>query len=163
MSYNDSLDGVQREINRDGERLKKMKKNRVNTKLNQLINKDEQMKINKSHEGYCYGCAGMDQTLSSLWFACTDCSQKRGKEGLMAIACKKYAEEFCDFCAKWKLGVCQVNVSMCEHCRWKVDKAHKKYHETGGRNGAPFHKFMVNKYGKDYQKQMGAGVRTLGI
>lgn len=157
-SYEDTLDDTQRRIYRDGQRLKAMRKSRINAKFDQLINADEQMRVNRYHEGYCYGCAKMDSVLSSLWFACRDCSSRRGREGLMAMAAKKHAEEFCDFCARWRLEVAQINVSMCASCRSKVEDAHKKYREMGGRDSNPFHRRMVRKYGTDYQAILKDGI-----
>jgi len=158
-SYDESLEGVQREIHRNAQRVKTMKANRAKHHFERIINSDEQTRINKYAEGFCYGCAKRDQVLSSLWFACTDCILKRGRAGIMATACRKFNEEFCDFCAQWHLGVSQINISMCSSCRFKVEQAHKKYREMGGRESVPFHKKMVRQYGKDYQLLLQQGTR----
>lgn len=155
--YLDSIEDGTRSIALEsaGERAKKT--NDIQLKLRELIQKDEQKNINKHSEGYCYGCTRKDYIISSLFYCCQRCMEKRGKECLLALVYQKPSEELCDFCGKWsKPYECwQINVSLCDSCMFKVKKFHNQYRKGGGREKQnPYYQRLRKKNGKDWKQIM---------
>lgn len=154
------------QIAKEGYYDRKKKENDLQKKLHELAEKDEHKRITKHSEGFCYGCNRVDYIISSLFYICEKCMNRRGHEGLLAIVYHKPLEELCDFCGKWQrpFGTWQVNISVCNHCMGKIDKLHTDYKKGGGRKKLnPFTRRMRKKYGKDYSILMTDGARKLGI
>lgn len=153
MPYLDEFDNSQYRIKKEALEVRQSEDTLIRKKLHDLVQSDEQKKVTSYSEGFCYGCNKYDRVLSNMWYACHPCSVKRGREGLLADVKQKFSEELCDFCGRWDIGVWQKNVSLCDTCRRRVTRIHKKYHKGGGYEKlAPFQKRMFKKYGKDYQK-----------
>lgn len=150
-------------IAKAGEIARKSAVNDVQRKLRAAVARDEHAKINKYHEGYCYGCGKIDQTISSLFYACPKCLQKRGVEGLLAIVAQKNMDELCDFCETYRLGVKQINCSLCKTCMHRVHEVHTRYQKAGGVTKIhPYYRMLRRKYGKDYMLYVMPG-RKVGI
>jgi len=153
MGYIDELTGSHASILREEHEFRQENDTLIKKRLHDLVQSDEQKKVTGYSEGFCYGCNKYDRVLSNMWYACHSCSVKRGREGLLADVKQKFSEELCDFCGKWDIGIWQKNVSLCDSCRRRVTRIHKKYKKGGGyEKMAPFQKRMFKKYGKDYQK-----------
>lgn len=152
-------------VAREGYRERKNRENPLQLKLRDHVQGDEQKKINKHSEGFCYGCNKVDYILSSLFYICQDCMHKRGHEGLLAIVYQKPGEELCDFCGRWSkpFDCWQVNVSMCNSCMGKIKILHEKYRKSGGREQNPLTRRLRKKYGKDYTILMKSPARKLNI
>jgi len=164
MSYlPDDLSG-QAAVAKEGYVERKKKENIVQRKLRGLIQKDEQKAINKHSEGVCYGCMKRDYIISSMFYCCRSCMEKRGHEALYTIITHKSAEELCDFCGKWtKPFHCyQINCSLCDTCWKRMDRFHTRYRKEGGKLSNPFEKRMRRKFGKDHAILRYTG-RTVGI
>lgn len=153
MGYIKELGGVHASIVREEHEFRQSKDTLIKKRLHDLVQSDEQKKVTGYSEGFCYGCNKYDRVLSNMWYACHSCSVKRGREGLLADVKQKFSEELCDFCGRWDIGIWQKNVSLCDTCRRRVTRIHKKYKKGGGYEKlAPFQKRMFKKYGKDYHE-----------
>lgn len=153
MGYIKELTGNHKTIIQEEHEFRQSKDTLIKKKLHDLVQSDEQKKVTGYSEGFCYGCNKYDRVLSNMWYACHPCSVKRGREGLLADVKQKFSEELCDFCGRWDIGIWQKNVSLCDTCRRRVTRIHKKYKKGGGYEKlAPFQKRMFKKYGKDYHK-----------
>ncbi|WP_428323682.1 hypothetical protein [Nitrosopumilus sp.] len=153
-------------IAKEGYFEREKKKTDVGKKLHQLIQADEQKKINKHGEGVCYGCMRKDYIISSLFYCCSRCMEKRGTEALYTIVYHKPSEEICDFCGKWQkpFDTYQINASLCtQHCWPKMERFHREYREAGGKSQNPLEKKHRRKYGKDYKILRTSGARPAGI
>lgn len=153
-------------IAREGYFERKSKENDIQLKMRELIQKDEHKNVNKHSEGFCWGCNRRDYIISSLFYSCKKCMEKRGSEALLAIVHHKPIEEMCDFCGKWQepFGTWQINISVCKSCMGKIEKLHLDYKKAGGmRKQNPFMKRMRKKYGKDFPILMKNPARKLGI
>lgn len=117
---------------------------------------NEYKSLNNYGEGFCYGCNVIDRVLQSVFYICTACYRKRGKEGLFANVILKETEELCDICGYWKFGVWQRNVAFCMKCIDRVEHIHAKYNKTGGMT--PFEKGMRKRHGKDYKTVLTEGM-----
>ena len=139
------------------------KKNPMQKALNKVVQSDEQTRINKHGEAVCYGCLRRDVVLSSLYYCCRDCMERRGKTALYSIVFHKPNEELCDFCGRWALPFdsWQINCSLCGKCSEKVVRFHAQYRASGGLSASPFYKKMRYKFGKDYQILMAPPKKTL--
>lgn len=158
MSYlRDGIDAVDR-IQREAYRERKGKENTQTRKLRERVQDDEQTKINKYSEGFCYGCAKKDKILSTLIYACGDCMEKRGTEGVMSIVIKKHNWELCDIHGEWKFDdVWQINISFCDSCMKRMFRIHKAYKAKKGRANAPDER-RKRKYGIDINALTGNGI-----
>lgn len=146
-------------IIKESKARRKAEENQVQLKLRKFAMEDEQTRINRYSEGFCYGCSKIDYIISSLFFICRECYQKRGKEGLLANVSLSHAHQLCDICGFWKMNVWQRNVSFCRSCMSRTIEIHNKYRQGGGRMKLdPFITKMRRKYGKDYQKILGDGI-----
>src|SRR6478736_249040 len=58
-------------------------------KIRDRIQGDEQTRMNKYGEAFCFGCARTDQCLSTLFYVCPRCRHKKGTEGLYEIVKSK--------------------------------------------------------------------------
>ena len=153
MGYIKELEGSHRTIVKEEKEFIASKDILLKKRLHQVVQNDEQKKVTKNSEGFCYGCNKYDRVLSNVWYACVPCSVKRGREGLLADVIQKFTEELCDFCGRWDIGIWQKNVSLCDKCRRNVTRIHHKYQKGGGYEKLnPFLKRMFKKYGKDYEK-----------
>ncbi len=159
MSYlRDGIDAVDR-IQREGYYTRKSKENDATRNLRERVQDDEQTKINKYSEGYCYGCSKIDKILSTLVYVCSDCMEKRGAEGLMAIIVRKHNYELCDICGIWKFdNVSQINISFCDSCMKRMFRIHKAYKKKGGRANAPDEIRKRKIFGKDFNALTGDGI-----
>lgn len=158
MSYlRDGIDAVDR-IQREAYKERKLKENVNTRKLRERVQDDEQTKINKYSEGFCYGCAKKDKILSTLIYACGDCMEKRGTEGVMSIVVKKHNWELCDIHGEWKFDdVWQINISFCDSCMKRMFRIHKAYKAKKGRANAPDER-RKRKYGIDINALTGNGI-----
>ncbi len=156
MSYlRDGIDAVDR-IQREGYYDRKSKENDATKKIRERVQDDEQTKINTYSEGYCYGCSKMDKILSTLVYACSDCMEKRGVEGVMCIVIRKHNWELCDICGVWKFDdVSQINISFCDSCMRRMFRIHKEYKKKGGRANAPDEIKKRKYYGKNFNETLG--------
>ena len=127
----------------------KERRNTAHEKEMERVQNDDYLKINNYSEGYCYGCSVRDKIIQTLMYICTSCYRKRGQEGLFVNIVQKDAEELCDICGFWKLGVWQRNVAFCDKCVDRTEKIHNKYKKTNQEN--PFQRRLRIKYGKDYK------------
>jgi len=153
----DGLDAKDR-IQKNSLKERASKENAHTRKLREAVQADEQTRINTYSEGYCYGCSKTDQVLSTLIYACADCMEKRGTEGIMCLVVKKNNFELCDICGQWKLAqVWQINISFCNSCMRRVFRIHKNYRKTGGRRTAP-DEVLKRKIGKDMNAILGSGI-----
>lgn len=139
-------------IQKEAEMLRGMRFNIHQKKIRDAVQSNEQTKINKYHEGFCYGCAKTDQNISTLFYICGRCRNRRGMEGLMAVVYRKKSDELCDICGRWEFDVWQINASLCRSCMVNMQRIHKKYRRTGGyRTNNPFLKKMARKLGKNWE------------
>jgi len=127
--------------------------------LRERVQADEQTRINKYSEGYCYGCNKIDKVTSTLIYSCTTCLEKRGQEGLMALVIRKTSWELCDLHGGWKFNeIWQINCSLCTSCMRRLGKIHREYRKKGGRANAPDERRKRNIYGKDMNAILGSGI-----
>ena len=159
MSYlRDGIDAVDR-IQREGYRERKGKENDQTRKIREAVQDDEQTKINKYSEGFCYGCNKIDKVISTLVYVCGECMEKRGTEGLMQIIVKKHNYELCDIHGDWVYNDSfQINVSFCDSCMKRLFRIHRAYKKAGGRASAPDEKRKRHYYGTDFNEVLGTGV-----
>lgn len=159
MSYlRDGIDAVDR-IQREGYKDRKSKENQHTKKIREAVQSDEQTRINKYSEGFCYGCSTVDKVMSTLVYVCGECMEKRQTEGLMQILTKKHNYEVCDIHGDWVLNDCfQINISFCDKCMKRMLKIHRLYRKAGGRDSAPDEKKKRAYYGKDFNELLGTGV-----
>ncbi|HJZ23808.1 MAG TPA: hypothetical protein VJ201_05085 [Candidatus Babeliales bacterium] len=147
-------------IIKESKTIRKAEENALQLKLRSFAQADEQTRINKYSEGFCYGCAKIDHIISTVFFICTECYQKRGTEGLLANVSQSHSHQLCDICGFWKMGVWQRNVSFCQSCMRRTMRIHQKYRDGGGRSKLdPFIKRQQRRFGKDYQAILGEGIR----
>lgn len=158
MSYlRDGIDAVDR-IQREGYIDRKKKENTQTRKLRERVQDDEQTKINNYSEGFCYGCSKKDKIISTLIYACGDCMEKRGTEGVMSIVVKKHNWELCDIHGDWKFDdVWQINISFCDSCMKRLFRIHKAYKAKKGRANAPDER-RKRKIGIDVNEIIGNGI-----
>ena len=132
-----------------------LRNNRLKEKLHEIVQKDEQTRINNYGEGWCYGCAKTDMVLTTLFYVCADCTRKRGRKGILAITKRIFRQELCDFCGYWKFNINQINCALCRTCQRRVENIHRKYRKGGGFLGQnPFIQMLKRKYGKDWRLQI---------
>lgn len=137
MSYDDMLKNMDKESHykihrKQMEKVKLEQRNDHYKKFDKYMKADEQKRTNKHSEGYCYGCSTYEQILQNLWHVCSQCYQKRGKEGVIATQNAKYSHELCDLCGFYKMQTHQLNISLCTKCQNRVSAIWAKYRKDGG-------------------------------
>lgn len=128
------------------------KENDITLRERARVQNDEQKRINKYSEGMCYRCNKIDKVISSLFYVCKECLEKKGGEALLNIVTqKRNVWELCDFHETWVFHeVCQINCSLCDSCMTRVKRLHRAYRLAGGRNQSPDVRRRRQIYGKDY-------------
>lgn len=133
------------------------KENDITRKERDRVQNDEQKRINLYSEGMCYRCNKIDKVISSLFYVCKECLEKKGSEALLNIVMqKRNVWELCDFHEAWVFHeVCQINCSLCDTCMSRVKRLHKAYKRAGGRASSPDVMRRKRIYGKDYNYLLG--------
>lgn len=146
-------------------KLEKSETNAIQRKLREVTQADEQKRVNKYSEGFCYGCNKTDHIISTLFDVCHACRVKKGTEAVLSMPTRgKLKHALCDMCGVWKFDCTQVNASLCRPCMGRMSRLHYAYKKAGGFEGThPFIQRMKKKYGKDYRHILGNGVRTIRI
>ena len=153
QTYKESLNDKMYDVYMKNEARKKKRENDWTKRFYKLIKSDEQKKITKYGEGFCYGCSEVRDVISSLFFVCNHCAGKRGTEGLIKNNTFCPREELCDVCGYWKyMDVWQRNINMCGKCCDRTIQIHNKYRKTGGIT--PAQKKQDKLYGKNWQQEM---------
>lgn len=149
----DQKDRIQKETLKERAALE----NDITRKERKRVQEDEQKRINLYSEGMCWKCNKYDKVISSLFYACIECMEKRGNEALLQVVCnKRNVWELCDFSEDWVFNdVYQINVSLCDTCMKRVRKLHKAYRNKGGIESKPDVIKRRKIYGKDYNYLLG--------
>lgn len=148
----------QEKIQKEARDKRALKTNPAQLKLRERVQADEQTRVNKHGEGFCYGCAKTDLILSTLVHMCNNCMHKRGTEGLMAIVKRHFKQELCDSCGFYKFGVMQINASFCQTCIRRIGKMHQAYRASGGQlANHPYYKHLQHIHGKDWMLYLKPG------
>jgi len=152
----DGLDQKDR-IQKDSLKERSALETDVTRKERARVQNDEQKRINLYSEGMCWKCNKYDKVLSSLFYACIECIEKRGDEALLQVVCnKRNVWELCDFCETWVFNdVYQINVSLCDTDLRRVKLLHKAYRKSGGINNRPDVAKRRKIFGKDYNYLLG--------
>ena len=141
---------------------KKSKKQFPNKDVNDLIKKiidkrqkNEYLRANKYSEGLCYCCDEYKYVLPTLVDACIDCTMKRSKDAVLAVA----ARSFYGYCflhggmskIHYKNNWAQLNVRVCDKCSHRIRLAGRKI--SGGMKAVdPFWKYARKRLGKDFEQ-----------
>lgn len=113
---------------------------------------DEFQRINKSREGYCYGCEKIDLVGARMIDVCKQCLKKHSPEIVLTILSSKYYG-WCMLCSRYTWDIGHINVRMCSKCNGRIARNANAFNKSDGKLGNdPFWLKIRRKYGKDYKE-----------
>ena len=155
------MDIEERRQEREGPIKQFQTENHYQRKLVESHQDNEYTRINKHHEGQCYGCFKNRYVRATLFDICAKCMSKRGHETVMAIAGKKWGM-YCYFCGTMQNKIIVLNARICDSCEHTVARNSKYLRKHGIESVHPFYKKLKHDFGKDYKilMQQGGNVRA---